>query len=82
MTTFASALRSGGSNVVQSFSSHKLGTGEKPANRPAALSRAKAHDYFRKRASQRRQQSSAELQLAQTQHGREASESACRVVTR
>jgi hypothetical protein len=39
---------------VQSFSSHRLGTDEKVANRRAVLLRAKAHNYFRKRASQRR----------------------------
>ena len=61
ITTFASALRSGGSKVVQSFSSHRLGMGEKAASRRAVLLRAKAHNYVRKRTSQRRQQSSAGL---------------------
>jgi len=75
-------LRIGGSKVVLGFSPHRLGKGEKAANRRAVLLRAEAHNYFRKRASLRRRQSSAELQLAQPRQGREGSESAGGAVTR
>jgi len=54
-------LRIGGSKVVLGFSPHRLGKGEKAANRRAVLLRAEAHNYFRKRASLRRRQSSAAL---------------------
>jgi hypothetical protein len=49
---------------------------------PHAMSRAKAHDYFRKQASQRRQQSSAGLKPAQAWQGQKANKSAFHAVTR